>query len=94
MQLAHELAADEVALQVQADAVIAEFLKAGPEAAKAAKQLIRDVGALMHGTHGMANHDSGIMEHTCKTIAHLRVGKEGQEGMSALLEKRKPLWCA
>ncbi len=29
---------------------------------------------------------------TAKMIADLRVSKEGQEGMSAYLEKRKPSW--
>ena len=28
-----------------------------------------------------------------RLIARLRVGAEGQEGMRAFLERRKPAWC-
>ena len=31
-------------------------------------------------------------EHTVKKIAELRISKEGQEGISAFLEKRKSKW--
>ena len=31
-------------------------------------------------------------EYTARMIADLRVSKEGQEGMAAFLEKRKPKW--
>jgi methylglutaconyl-CoA hydratase len=31
-------------------------------------------------------------DYTCERIAVLRKSEEGQEGMSSLLEKRKPLW--
>ena len=30
--------------------------------------------------------------YTAKVIAEVRVSDEGQEGMSAFLEKRKPAW--
>ncbi|MDH4467217.1 MAG: enoyl-CoA hydratase-related protein [Bacteriovoracaceae bacterium] len=33
-----------------------------------------------------------IVDYTTKLIANVRLGAEAQEGMSALLEKRKPLW--
>jgi methylglutaconyl-CoA hydratase len=32
--------------------------------------------------------------YTAEMIAHLRVSPEGQEGMAAFLEKRKPKWTA
>jgi methylglutaconyl-CoA hydratase len=31
-------------------------------------------------------------EYTARMIAELRVSREGQEGMAAFLEKRKPNW--
>lgn len=31
-------------------------------------------------------------EITCRIIAALRISREGQEGLSAFLEKRKPEW--
>jgi len=33
-----------------------------------------------------------VKEYTARMIANLRVSKEGQEGMAAFLEKRKPKW--
>lgn len=36
--------------------------------------------------------DSEVTDFTCNAIANQRVSAEGQEGMSALLEKRKPNW--
>ncbi len=61
------------------------YLQAAPGAAIKAKQLIRDV---------LATKESELTEMTCEAIAEQRVSSEGQEGMSALLEKRKPSWVA
>jgi methylglutaconyl-CoA hydratase len=36
--------------------------------------------------------DEHAREYTAETIARLRVSEEGQEGLSAFLEKRKPRW--
>ena len=33
-----------------------------------------------------------VTDYTCNVIAKQRISDEGQEGMSALLEKRKPNW--
>ena len=60
------------------------LLKAGPVAAASAKKLVRDVCA---HTDGM-RHDTD----NAALIARLRVSKEGQEGLSAFLDKRKPHW--
>ena len=60
--------------------------KAGPHAAAAAKTLVRRVAAGGDGAMlDAANAD---------LIAALRVSAEGQEGLSAFLDKRKPAWCA
>ena len=32
------------------------------------------------------------IDYTCNLISKVRIGAEGQEGMNALLEKRKPKW--
>jgi methylglutaconyl-CoA hydratase len=37
--------------------------------------------------------DHGLMEETAKRIARARVSAEGQEGVRAFLEKRKPVWA-
>lgn len=38
----------------------------------------------------LGDNDQKVKEYTCQTIAKLRVSVDGQEGMNALLEKRKP----
>lgn len=68
------------------DKVIESFLKAGPKAQQSAKELIRNVLSLGH------QGKEAVTDYTCKTISQIRIGDEGQEGMAALLEKRKPSW--
>ncbi len=60
-----------------------EFLTAGPEAIAAAKALIRDV-------YGRSVEAAGPI--TANALAARRVSAEGQEGLTAFLEKRKPSW--
>ncbi len=62
---------------------VQEYLKAGPLAVAQAKSLIKNVTIL-----GPVD----CHEYTYEQIAKLRVSTEGQEGMNALLEKRKPNW--
>jgi len=33
-----------------------------------------------------------LIDHTCEVIAGIRVSEQGQEGLNAFLEKRKPHW--
>lgn len=56
----------------------------GPEACAAAKRLILDVA------DRPVNPD--VVELTVERIADIRVSPEGQEGLSAFLQKRKPNW--
>ena len=70
----------DTAVQRQIDLL----LKAGPIASASAKGLIRDVCAHADG----AKHDAD----NASLIARLRVSPEGQEGLSAFLDKRKPRW--
>lgn len=62
---------------------IREFLTAGPEAIAAAKALIREVC-------GRSVEDARPI--TASALAARRVSAEGQEGLTAFLEKRKPSW--
>lgn len=62
------------------------LLKAGPIASASAKQLVRDVCAHADG----ARHDAD----NAALIARLRVSPEGQEGLSAFLDKRTPDWIS
>jgi len=59
-------------------------LRAGPIAVREAKRLIRNVA-------GNFDLDS-VVESTSDMLARLRVSPEGQEGVSAFLERRKPSW--
>ncbi len=58
-------------------------LGAGPEAVAAVKRLLREIDGRPPGAV------AGI---TAECIADLRVSAEGQEGIQAFLEKRKPGW--
>jgi methylglutaconyl-CoA hydratase len=64
--------------------VVSEVLAAGPEAAHAAKELIRRVWPL--GADETASM-------TAEAIAARRVSAEGQEGIRAFVEKRRPRWA-
>lgn len=85
MGLVHQVSlASDFAEDVQT--CIKSFLKAAPLAQREAKRLIRGVRDLSY--YG----DEKVRDFTCQTISTIRVSDEGQEGMSALLEKRKPKW--
>jgi methylglutaconyl-CoA hydratase len=72
--LVHEVT-DE--LDSSVDAVVDQIASAGPEAARAAKELAR-------------RPLSG--EETARSIAERRTSDEGQAGLAAFLEKRSPPW--
>ncbi|RNF86461.1 enoyl-CoA hydratase-related protein [Montanilutibacter psychrotolerans] len=61
------------------------LLKAGPFAASHAKSLVRRVTA--QTDRDRLDADNAAL------IASLRVSTEGQEGLGAFLDKRKPHWC-
>lgn len=73
----------------QIDAFIADFSQSvracAPGAMGDAKRLVHDVAG--------KRIDHGLMEDTAKRIARARVSDEGQEGVRAFLDKRKPRWA-
>jgi methylglutaconyl-CoA hydratase len=71
-------------LDNQVNLFIETLLANSPEAVKAAKQLVFDIGTQCI--------DQNLIDHTCKVIAGIRVSEQGQEGLKAFLEKRKPKW--
>jgi methylglutaconyl-CoA hydratase len=85
MNLIHDTAYDHATLQLRTRHAVRDFLRAGPNAAREAKKLIADVQKLQ------GNREK-LVQHTSEVIARLRVSKEGQEGMEALLVKTKPSW--
>ncbi|GAB3383775.1 enoyl-CoA hydratase-related protein [Lysobacter fragariae] len=70
----------DAAVQRQVDLLV----KAGPIAAASAKTLVRRVAAETH--RDTLDSDNAAL------IAKLRVSPEGQEGLGAFLDKRKPNW--
>jgi len=81
--LVHEVLADEAALDDRVAAVLGDLLSAGPVAARAAKAIIRE-------QRGLAPAEKRSL--TVDAIARQRVSAEGQEGLTAFLEKRPPSW--
>lgn len=84
--LVHEVVDDEV-LDKRMELTIKEFLKAAPNAAIEAKHLVKNIMEMRRN-----KDDKALTDFTCKKIAELRVSKEGQEGMEAVLAKREPYW--
>ncbi len=84
MGLVHQIC-DQAELESELNKIIKDFLKAGPKAAREAKLLIKGVDSRSASRREQ-------IDYTCETIARLRASSEGQEGMGALLEKRKPEW--
>jgi methylglutaconyl-CoA hydratase len=83
MGLVHEILPHEPALDARVETVVGEILTAGPTAARAAKVLIRD----LRGRTATETRDQVV-----GVAARQRVSAEGQEGLSAFLEKRTPQW--
>jgi methylglutaconyl-CoA hydratase len=75
----------EAGLDAAIDGYLAEILTSGPGAIAAAKSLIREI-------HGVS--PANVIGVTTSRIARQRVSPEGQEGMRAFLEKRRPSWTS
>jgi methylglutaconyl-CoA hydratase len=73
-------------LDAVVEELIGKILEGGPLAVKQCKQLAFEISG-----HSAASQKL-IDETTVRLIASLRVSDEGQEGLAAFLEKRKPRW--
>lgn len=76
---------DAGAIQGFVDQLSGTMTSSAPGAVGDAKRLV----------HAVAYHriDSGLMEDTARRIARARVSAEGQEGVRAFLDKRRPSWA-
>jgi methylglutaconyl-CoA hydratase len=74
---------DEDDLDEAVNERIEQLLMAAPGAQADAKELIRTVAY---------QPKTEMRDFTANLIAQRRAGEEGQEGMSAFLEKRRPKW--
>jgi methylglutaconyl-CoA hydratase len=83
MGLVHEVV-PAASLESRAEAVVAEVLKNGPNAVRAAKDLL-----LRFEGWTPAQRVDNVLD----TLVRLRSSPEGQEGLSAFFEKRPPSWA-
>jgi methylglutaconyl-CoA hydratase len=79
---------NEIAKEEELDVVVARWVNqlvtSGPVAVAKCKELIKNVPQMDLDEAG---------PYTAEMIAQMRVSEEGQEGMAAFLEKRKPGWA-
>jgi len=71
-------------LEAAGERMIGHLVEAGPKAVANAKKLIADVSG--------RPVDAALMQETARRIAEARAGAEGQEGIAAFFERRKPDW--
>jgi methylglutaconyl-CoA hydratase len=82
--LVHEIVPAE-GLDAKVGEITAAILKNGPRAVATAKALIPQV---------LSKPRAKAVEYTASLIAKVRTSPEGQEGLGAFLEKRKPSWLS
>jgi methylglutaconyl-CoA hydratase len=81
--LANQVVPDDK-LDEAVNARIKQLLSSGPEALAWCKQLLDRAPEIS---------EADVGKYTAEVIARLRMGAEGQEGMKAFFEKRKPKWA-
>ncbi len=74
---------DDDQLDAEVDNLLKAILSSGPEAVAMAKKLVSEVPPMS---------PDQFKPYTAEMIARLRISDEGQEGMDAFLNKRKPNW--
>ena len=82
--LVHDVV-DSGALDEAVAGIAGQLLRGGPQALAAAKKLIADVSR--------RSMDDALSAETARRIAAIRVESEGQEGLTAFMEKRPPAWA-
>ncbi|MEQ8183105.1 enoyl-CoA hydratase-related protein [Marinobacter salarius] len=82
--LVHIVCDDVEAMDARCNEMLQQLATNGPEAMKAAKDLVFAV------SHKPISAD--VIDDTAQRIADIRVGAEGQEGLGAFLNKRKATW--
>ncbi|MBL7033301.1 MAG: enoyl-CoA hydratase/isomerase family protein [Candidatus Delongbacteria bacterium] len=76
---------EETELDASVERRIEQLITSGPEALNVSKELVRNVPGMSF---------DAVKDYTAEVIARLRISDEGQEGMNAFFEKRKPGWCS
>jgi methylglutaconyl-CoA hydratase len=83
--LVDEIAPDAAGLEAAKARISTAMLACAPGAVAESKKLVDEVA--------FKPIDHGLMTHTARRIAAQRVGDEGQEGVRAFLDGRKPTWA-
>jgi len=83
--LVDEVVADAAALEAARDRIARQTLACAPGAVAEARKLVAEVAGRLI--------DHALMAHTARRIAAQRVGEEGQAGVRAFLEGRRPPWA-
>ncbi len=73
--------------------VVFAVLQCGPEAVAACKELVEDVTGGLAMAGALEDGYEAVKAYTAERIAEARVSAEGQEGLRAFLDKRKPRWA-
>jgi len=81
--LVHEVVEGLDGLDQAVQAAVDDIMAAGPNAARAAKAIVREVRGLPH---------ESTRWHTARRTAALRTSPEGQDGLRSFLGKRRPSW--
>ncbi len=81
--LIHQVASSRNELLQLATKQVEEIKKCGPNALRIAKNIIFDL---------LAPDDRKQLQMAAEVLAEIRVSQEGQEGVRAFLEKRRPAW--
>ncbi|OMH37607.1 enoyl-CoA hydratase/isomerase family protein [Motiliproteus sp. MSK22-1] len=84
--LIHEVVSDQEHLDEARERLLKPLLNNSPQAVTAAKDLVFAVS--------QKEIDTQVIDDTAERIAGIRVSSEGQEGLNAFLNKRKPNWIA
>ncbi len=82
--LVSEVVADAAELDAARDRIATDMMACAPGAVAESKRLVDDVAY---------QPIEDVMDETAKRIARIRISDEGQEGVRAFLEKRKPSWA-
>ncbi len=82
MGLVHKVVPEQE-LDASVESYVQQLLKGAPGAQADAKRLIREVEA---------SYMNDLREFTTEMFAHRLLSDEGQEGINAFLERRRPKW--
>lgn len=85
--LVHTVVTDQRALDAEVNRVLGNVLACGPNAMAVAKRLVLDLS-----WPERRQHIGHCLDYVAKTLSEIRISPEGQEGVKAFLEKRKPNW--